>query len=276
MNFFGLCWRIFLIGIALIFFEKLSFDPLNYIRSATVPLLDLGEQISQKKNDFFLQCASKEALTKLCKKLAQENATLQIENKKPKELEHRIRELERLLKIHKNSPIKTVCAQIIKREISAWNEQFFINKGEKDGICPNDLVLSCDGIIGKINKIQPHYSTVLLSSDPKFQLSVKISKDHGTYPSIFSGKGYGSEKIFSFNPRGIVKNIPVALKNELCPGDAIIPVIFQDSFFELPLGWIESCREQGDGLFLEATVKLPDLQQVRNVLVIHNPEQPII
>ena len=56
---------------------------------------------------------------------------------------------------------------------SRLNKQVIINKGSKDGVRNNQLVVGSDGVVGQVTQVTPLYSTVLLVTDPIQHMPVK-------------------------------------------------------------------------------------------------------
>lgn len=66
-------------------------------------------------------------------------------------------------------------ADIIGSQVgpSAVLNSLLINKGAKDGITPNTPILTPDGVIGRVRQVSPHFSTVLLITDPNSSIPVR-------------------------------------------------------------------------------------------------------
>jgi rod shape-determining protein MreC len=74
-------------------------------------------------------------------------------------------QLRRALEFRERSPLKLVPARIIARDASSWWSTFKIDKGAKDGLQPDQPVLTEDGLVGKTTIVADNASTVLLISD---------------------------------------------------------------------------------------------------------------
>ena len=58
-------------------------------------------------------------------------------------------------------------AEVIGRSPSPWMETLIIDKGEKDGLAKNMPVISKEGVVGRIYRIGPNFSEVILLTDSR-------------------------------------------------------------------------------------------------------------
>jgi rod shape-determining protein MreC len=94
----------------------------------------------------------------------------------------------------KRSPSKTVAAHIIANGNDVATKEVFIDRGSTSGIAPGMAVITPDGIAGKVTRVFPIVSQVLLVTDANFAAGVisQNNRVHGT----FKGQGYeGAGKI---------------------------------------------------------------------------------
>ncbi|HET7628316.1 MAG TPA: rod shape-determining protein MreC [Bacillales bacterium] len=83
-------------------------------------------------------------------------------------LRQRNEQLEKMLEKTKDADLAdytVIQANIIARSPDEWNKQIIINKGSQDGVKVNNAVITNDGLIGKIDSVNPFSSTVQLISD---------------------------------------------------------------------------------------------------------------
>lgn len=80
--------------------------------------------------------------------------------------------------IRKFNPIQST---VISRSPERWIEQVTLNKGSKAGIKKNMVVITADGMIGKIQSVSPFTSTVQLLTgfDQYNRISATISREKG-------------------------------------------------------------------------------------------------
>lgn len=107
--------------------------------------------------------------------------------KKNEELTNRVRELEackvendelrEMLNLTKKyEERENVVAEIIAKEPGMWFDIFTVNKGAKDGINVNSVVLTHNGLVGKVTEVYDNSSKVVSILDPSNQVGAKITK----------------------------------------------------------------------------------------------------
>lgn len=84
----------------------------------------------------------------------------------------------------------TVFARVVGRSPASWNRVFFIDKGSKNDVKPNMLVLSEWALIGKIATTGPSASQVLVLTDPNFKIGAILqrTRHHGILFGTASGE----------------------------------------------------------------------------------------
>jgi len=115
---------------------------------------------------------------------AQENERLEEENG---ELKERIRKLEAagaenedlrdLLNLRKKYETENaIVAEIISYDASAWFKVMSINRGRNDGVNENMIVLTPDGLVGKVTQVSDTSSKVTTILDVNNVVSARITK----------------------------------------------------------------------------------------------------
>jgi len=101
------------------------------------------------------------------------------------ELKKQINDLKEVLKLNTTlAEFESINATIIGRDLSYWNDNIIIDKGEEDGIYIDMPVIVAEGLIGKVVKTSNFNSTVrlLTSNNVNDKISVKINNgDKYTY-----------------------------------------------------------------------------------------------
>jgi rod shape-determining protein MreC len=82
----------------------------------------------------------------------------------------------------KQSPSKTVAAHVIGDSTAPGAKVVWVDRGSNSGIEPGMAVITPDGIVGKVTKVFPMASFVLLVTDQTFAAGVmsQINRVHGT------------------------------------------------------------------------------------------------
>ncbi|MBN6203584.1 rod shape-determining protein MreC, partial [Staphylococcus saprophyticus] len=116
-------------------------------------------------NNLFSNDGSKEQSKKL-KQLEAENERLESENKKYK------KELD----IEDISKFEPISSTVLSRDPDQWMNTLIINQGSKDGIQNNMAVMTSEGLVGRISKVNQFSSQVdLISTNTRAnRLSVNI------------------------------------------------------------------------------------------------------
>ena len=107
-----------------------------------------------------------------------------------KSLEKEIEELKNLLELNKTLTEYTkVNATILSRNKSYWFNTITIDKGKKSGLKKNMVVITKNGLIGKINKVYDNSSEVKLitSDDINFKVGIAIKTNDQDNYAILNG-----------------------------------------------------------------------------------------
>lgn len=94
-------------------------------------------------------------------------------------LEKENKELKQTLKTESIADYDPVIATIISRNINEWMNSFIINKGSASGIQENMAVITTEGLVGRISKVNSYSSQVELitSSVKSSKISVTLQQD---------------------------------------------------------------------------------------------------
>ena len=114
----------------------------------------------------------------------EQNQQLIDENKQLKEQIRQIEnakaendELRRLLSLSEKYNInECIAAEVITKDIGIWVDTLIINKGLNDGITTNSIVLTYDGLVGKISEVYEDSSKVITILDSTNYVGTKIAK----------------------------------------------------------------------------------------------------
>ncbi|MBP0021569.1 MAG: rod shape-determining protein MreC [Cyanobacteria bacterium SBLK] len=102
---------------------------------------------------------------------------------KVKELEARVAEFEKenvklreLLKYAQKQNQETIAAPIVGRSVDHWWEQILLGRGSNHGVREGYIVTSPGGLVGRVVKVTPNTSRVLLISDPTSKVGAKVTR----------------------------------------------------------------------------------------------------
>lgn len=148
----------------------------NYVTYINIPINTL------KEYNIFSYKSLKEENNKLKKEnIINENIKKELE-----ELKEENQNLKELLDLKSTyTDYKKIYGKVISRNKMYWYSTLTIDKGKKDNIKENDIVITKEGLIGTIKDITDEYSTIKLitNSDKENKISVAVKKDkliHGT------------------------------------------------------------------------------------------------
>jgi rod shape-determining protein MreC len=166
------------------------------------------------------------------------------------------RRLQRLLGFKEQFIARTVATQVIGSSGSDMSRVVYIDKGAGDGVKQDMAVITADGVVGKILRVFPTSSQVLLINDPSSGVGAILEKSR--LQGVIRGTPNGElvlEKTMSD------ERVEVGDKLLTSGGDQIFPK-------GLPIGEVKSVSP-GRDVFLHVRVKpAAQLSRLEEVLVI--------
>jgi rod shape-determining protein MreC len=168
------------------------------------------------------------------------------------------RRLQALLSFKEKYVGSTVAAQVIGASGSDQTHVLTIDKGSKDGLKPDDAVITPDGIVGKLRDVFPHTAQVLEINDQTSGAGVILASTR--IRAILRGTVAGRVQIDNLTADSRIKPGEQVLTSG---GDQVYPR-------GLPVGTIESIAPDPDHQPYSAIVLRPavNLDRVEEVLVI--------
>jgi rod shape-determining protein MreC len=166
--------------------------------------------------------------------------------------------LQALLDFQQHYVTSTVAAQVIGTSGNDVSQVLYIDKGSKDGLKPDQAVITPDGIIGKLRDVFPHTSQVLLINDQTSGAGVLLATTR--LRAILRGSPTGQIMINNLTPDSRIKIGEQVLSSG---GDQVYPR-------GLPVGTIESIKPDPDHQPYTLIQLRPaaNLNQLEEVLVI--------
>jgi rod shape-determining protein MreC len=163
--------------------------------------------------------------------------------------------LQALLDFQQHYVASTIPAQVIGTSGSDLARVLSIDKGSKDGLKPDQAVITPDGIVGKLRDVFPHTSQVLLISDQTSGAGVVLTTTR--IRAILRGSTTGQVQINNLTPDSRIKPGEQVLTSG---GDQVYPR-------GLPVGTIESIAPDPDHqpytlIKLRPAVNLDQLEEV--------------
>jgi len=164
--------------------------------------------------------------------------------------------LQSLLAFKEQFVAKTVPAQVIGSGGSDLSNSIYIDKGSKDGIEPDMAVITAGGIVGKVLRVYPSTSLVLMINDQSSGVGALLEK------SRLQGVLHGT-------PNGELMLERVMSDEQVSPGDTLLSSGGDQIFPKgLPVGTVSKVSP-GREMFLNIKVKpAADLSRLEEVLVV--------
>ncbi len=166
--------------------------------------------------------------------------------------------LRKLLGFKKEVFREVVPAQIIARDISYWSRWIVLDKGIDDGITPGMVLVSDQGLVGRVVSAGKHIARAILIIDGESRVSVIVQTTRDT--GLLEGRGD--------NPL-MIRLLPTDAK--IKKGDAVITSGLGGSYPKgLPVGTILDLTTDKDGLHQSAAVKsFVDFNKLEEVLCLN-------
>jgi len=92
------------------------------------------------------------------------------------EIEEENKRLRRLLDLREHSIYEGLASSVIAREPGNWFNTILLDKGEKSGVKENSVVITPEGLVGRVIKINKNSSQVLLITDPGSEIGALIQR----------------------------------------------------------------------------------------------------
>ncbi|MBN1140226.1 MAG: rod shape-determining protein MreC [Deltaproteobacteria bacterium] len=119
--------------------------------------------------------------------LKEENRRLRGRLQELEELKIANRRLQSLLQFRDAMELPALSAQVIAEDSSSWFRSVVINKGSADGIEEGMPVIVPEGVVGRVLRVAPYQSRVLLITDPSSALAALVQKNRAR--GVIRGQG---------------------------------------------------------------------------------------
>lgn len=196
--------------------------------------------------------SDRQPTTNQTKQLEADNQRLQAENKK----------LKKELDIKDISEYEPVSAAVIARQPDQWMNSLVLDKGAKDGIKPDMAVMTTDGLVGQVTKVNQFSSQVNLVSTKGRLNRLSVNVMHGEN-EVFGLIDHYDEK----NNRLVISDIDNKEKVE--KGDKVVTSGLGDQLPKgLYVGEVEKVHNDQYGLSKQVSIKTgANLNQMLHVYV---------
>lgn len=182
-------------------------------------------------------------LTKENEELSKRIYDLLAQESKITSLEEENNELRQMLDFRMRTDYKTVVVKVLSRTPAILGQGLVIDRGLGDGIRENQAAISAEGVlIGKVSKVEPGRSFIVLTSDPKSKVAGVSAKTR--IEGIISGvKGISLSYDFVSYAAALQKGeliLTSGLEDDIPPG--------------ILIGQVREVSPDEQGLFLKVDV----------------------
>lgn len=168
---------ILILGILLYPFAPIK----NLFYSISSPVVGGLNKISSSVGGFFSDLGSIGKLSGENQRLSEKNNLLEAEITELKEYRHENEILKKELDfIHDQKEKELIGSQIISREVSPFLESILIDKGKKDGVSEEQILMSQGHLVGVISRVFDDYSQAELISSSKTIIPVILQESRAT------------------------------------------------------------------------------------------------
>jgi rod shape-determining protein MreC len=169
--------------------------------------------------------------------------------------------LQSLLAFKEQVIAKTVPAQVIGSSGSDLSRSIYIDKGSNDGLAADMAVITAGGIVGKVLRVYPSSSLVLMINDQTSGVGAMLEKSR-------------LQGVLRGTPEGAVVLERVMNDEQVIPGETVLSSGGDQIFPKgLPVGTVSKVSP-GKEMFLKIQVKpAADLSRLEEVLVVTEKQE---
>lgn len=152
-------------------------------------------------------------------------------------------------------------AELVGVELDPFSHKVVVNKGALDNVQIGQAVIDGTGVMGQVEDVRPHFSTIRLISDPNHALPVQINRTGLRTVAFGSGE------------TGALKMPGVPRQADVREGDLVVTSGLGKRFpGGYPVATISRInREEGQTFMLVEALPLAALDRGREVLLIRTP-----
>jgi rod shape-determining protein MreC len=195
------------------------------------------------------------------RQLKQQIEQMRLEQVRLSEDAEQAHRLQQLVGFKEQVIAKTVPAQVIGSSGSDLSRSIYIDKGSNDGVATDQAVITAHGIVGKVLRVYPSTSLVLMINDQTSGVGAMLEKSR--LQGVLKGTADGAvtlERVMS--------------DEQVAPGDTVLSSGGDQIFPKgLPVGTVSKVSP-GREMFLKIDVKpAADLSRLEEVLVVTEKQE---
>ena len=153
-------------------------------------------------------------------------------------------------------------AELVGVDLDPFSHKVVVNRGALNGVQPGQAVIDGAGVMGQVEDIRPHFSTIRLISDPNHALPVQINRTGLRTVAFGSGE------------TGMLRMPGIPRQADVREGDLVVTSGLGNRFpGGYPVAVISRInRQEGQTFVLVEAMPLAALDRGREVLLIRTPD----
>lgn len=218
----------------------------------------VGDKVS-----FWVNASKFEQENKLLKSKMED---IQLENNRLKLYESDIEKLNQLLELkNKYTQYHMTGANVIAKDPGNWYETFYIDKGNKEGLSTNMIVLAQSGLVGRITETSAKFCKIISIIDDRSSVPAKNARTDDV--GIVKGDS-------TLRRDGLCKMEYIDADAEIIVGDEIVTSQLSNIYPPgITIGVIKEIKTNSDGLTKQALIEpVVDFKHIETVLVMDSKE----
>jgi rod shape-determining protein MreC len=195
------------------------------------------------------------------RRLEDEIGKMRLEQARLREDAAQAQRLQSLLAFREQFIVKPLPAQVIGSSGSDLSRSIYIDKGSNEGVAPDMAVITAGGIVGKVLRVYPSTSLVLMINDQSSGVGVLLEKTR-------------LQGVLRGTPNGELILERVMSDETVAPGDVVLSSGGDQIFPKgLPVGTVSKVSP-GREMFLNIQVRpAADLNRLEEVLVVTEKQE---
>jgi len=233
--------------------------PLQKVTSSTVEWFD--EKISSYRDEINLEDENEELKAKI--------EILEAENKRLALYEEENKKLSQLLELsQKYAEYNTTGAEITGKDPGNWYYTFTINKGTKDGLSADMVLVNTGGLVGKITETGRIYSKAQSILDSRSSVSAM---------SLRTGDLGVVKGDYALMEDGLCKMEYIDAESEIMEGDEIVTSTLSDIYpAGITIGYVKEIVSDHNGLTKYAIIQPDvDFKHLSTLLVVTDKKEEV-
>lgn len=145
----------------------------TYYRSIS-PFLSVGSDLEERSRAFLQEVEHSKALEAEVETMRSDFNRLRLIEAQFRTVEAENASLRRALDFQERTQFDVVAARVTRRQPTTWWQTMEIDRGDQSGIATAYTVVTDRGLVGKVDRLGTHRSTVILLTDEACQVSAKV------------------------------------------------------------------------------------------------------